>query len=294
MELAPRPEEFTTVVGTVVDEGGTPINGATVSILDGPTGITGSDGTFSLASVSIYMPQGVAGVGLSKCGRATTICPSSPMPPVANGTTDVGTLTLAPYFFEPDFGDPLSLDDDDTAEINFEHFPFPFFGTTYNFFVRVESNGRLNFGSRDNVNMETVGEFTERPQIAAFFDNLNPSGTGDVYANQFPNRLVVTWSQVPEFASIGSNTIQATLFPDGRILLAYAGMTADDAIVGISPGSSPAFSESDLSADAPFSTTGPIAIYEEFDGPLPADGETVGTDPFDLDQTMGALCAKCQ
>lgn len=161
--------------------------------------------------------------------------------------------------------------------------PFPFFGTYYNR-VYVISNGRLTFGTGDTSPAETLEELTARPQIDPFFDNLNPAGIGNVFVKESSDRLVVTWSRVPEYLSNGSNSFQATLWADGRILFAYAGLTSDDAIVGISPGDSPTLTESDFSTELPFSTTSPVAIFEEFDGPLPAEGEETGDDPFDLDQ----------
>lgn len=111
----------------------------------------------------------------------------------------------------------------------------------------------------------------------------------DVFVNdQLPGRFVVTWNNLPEYQNVGSNTIQATLFADGRIQFAYMGVTSDDAIVGLSP-STGDFIEVDYSADTPLSTVGPVAIFEEFDGPIGPDGtgeDPPGTTPFDLDDRI--------
>ncbi len=290
VELTPRPEEFTTVVGRVVDENGTPLSGAVVSIVEGPSSVTASDGTFAFADVSIYTPWVLRVAASATVAGQPLAAISLPTRALANATTDVGTLTLAPYFFEPDVGERVNLNDDDRELVRFSNFTFPFYSSFSNprnySEVWITSNGRVSLLRPDILTDQTLGEFTAHPQIAPFFDNLNPSGTGEVYFHQFPNRFVVTWSQVPEFAAVGSNTFQATLFRDGRILFAYAGMTADDAIVGLSLDNTLPLTESDLSGDVPFSTTGATTIYEEFTGPVSAGGEPVGTDPFDLDHAM--------
>ena len=62
--------------------------------------------------------------------------------------------------------------------------------------------------------------------------------------------------------------------------------SCDDAIVGVSPGTTGDFIQVDYSADAPFSTSGTTGIFEEFDGPVGPDttGEDLpGVKPFDLD-----------
>jgi hypothetical protein len=130
----------------------------------------------------------------------------------------------------------------------------------------------------------------------------------DVSRNVFvdaktPGRVVVTWNRVPEYPSFGANTVQAVLFDDGRIEYRYAGVTADDAIVGVSPSGgedplppplrgeeppakSDAFLAVDFSQEAPIVTHDRIAVFEEFDGPNGPDGrgeDPPGVRPFDLD-----------
>ncbi len=101
-----------------------------------------------------------------------------------------------------------------------------------------------------------------------------------------PGLVVITWNHVPEYPSIGENTFQATFFEDGRILFTYHGMTSDDSIVGLSPANGVSPLEVDYSTDAPFTSAGATAIFEEFDGPIGPDwhGEDPpGDHPFDLD-----------
>lgn len=110
--------------------------------------------------------------------------------------------------------------------------------------------------------------------------------TRNVHVNdQLPGRFMVTWNGVPEVFEIGSNTMQATLFSDGRVQFVYRGVTADDAIVGVSPGNGASPLEVDFT-NAPFSGQGAVAIFEEFDGPIGPDStaeDPPGDRPFDLD-----------
>ena len=65
------------------------------------------------------------------------------------------------------------------------------------------------------------------------------------------------------------------------------GVTSDDAIVGVSP-STGDFIDVDYSIDTPLGTLSPVAIFEEFDGPIGPDEGTgedpPGDRPFDLDE----------
>lgn len=122
--------------------------------------------------------------------------------------------------------------------------------------------------------------------------SAHPSGaTMNVHVNdQLTDRFIVTWNAVRElpFQVVSSTTMQAILFADGRIQFAYSGMTPDDAIVGLSPTNEAPPLEVDFSAQAPFSSTGPTAIFEEFDGPIGSDGtfdDRPGDRPFDLDHS---------
>jgi hypothetical protein len=112
-------------------------------------------------------------------------------------------------------------------------------------------------------------------------------GSRNIHLNdQIPGRYIVTWNEVPEYPGVGSNTVQAILFDDGRIQLGYDGVTADDALIGVSPSNGAAPRVANFTADAPFSSDGAVAIFEEFDGPVGPDGtgeDPPGDTPFDLD-----------
>ena len=279
----------TTVVGTVVDANSAPISGIQVTTKTGQTTLTEADGTFMLPSIATSMGN-VQVSATDFSGASPLYGISAAVTPIPLGTTDVGTVTVAGPQFRSELGEPLHQNNDDFDFVTFtQGFTFPFFGTSYTH-LYANSNGRITFLNGDPAWEETVAELDEQPQIAPFFDDWDPDGElGDeaIYVNQFPNFVVVTWPRVSEASlfGTGANTFQATLFNDGRILLGYQNITSDDGIVGISPGNSATLVESDFSAQAPFSTSSPVAIYEEFKGPLPDDfGELTGADPFDLDQ----------
>ena len=91
------PDPGTTVTGRVVDGGGNPVGGATVSTLGALTATTASDGTFSITqaptvagniqvTATFITPSGTTLAGLSIT-----------QPPVRSGITNVGTITVVPF-----------------------------------------------------------------------------------------------------------------------------------------------------------------------------------------------------
>lgn len=176
--------------------------------------------------------------------------------------------------YDVDLGDSLNMGNDESKFVAFSGgFDFSFFGMAYSG-IYVSPNGRLMFG---NSNWDSDGSPTtlmRAPQVAALFDDLFPNGSANVYAKQHSDRLVVTWLGVPEAPNTGANTFQVTLFQDGRIMIAYNGVTARDCIVGLSPGADGPVLEYDLGADAPLQLGGNAGIYEQF---------LAGSREFDLD-----------
>ena len=86
-------------------------------------------------------------------------------------------------------------------------------------------------------------------------------------------QLTISFVNVPEFVSTGSNTFSVTLHATGQITVVYGAVSALDAVVGITQGlgaSNPG--ESNLSSAAVWPALG--TTYEQFTG---------AGDPFDLD-----------
>ena len=138
-------------------------------------------------------------------------------------------------------GSPLSqIGDDDTARVSLP-FAFPFFGITYQQ-IFVNSDGNLTFLTGDTASTDrSLGRLAAgAPRIAGLFMDLDPTRKQDsVRVLAEPGRFVVSWAGVPQYQGSGigvSQTFQIRLYPDGRIEIAYGGVTTDGAVVGISPG----------------------------------------------------------
>lgn len=169
-------------------------------------------------------------------------------------------------------GTLLDLGDDDFEELALD-FSFPYQGANYNS-VFVNSNGNLTFGSGDPDFSESVTDFLSGPpRIAPLWDDLNPSSGGLIIADGDSSSMTVSFVGVPEFFATGANTFSVTMNADGTINIGYAGVSATDGIVGVTPGSNIAGGPGavDLSTSATWSATG--STYEQF---------SFGN-PFDLD-----------
>ena len=232
------------------------------------TAVTNETGAFSIAGVPTILGD------LSIAATATVENEElsgglGGVTPVPGGTTDAGAIVVAAVQFETNFGEFVGLCDDCSMQRTLP-FPFPFFGQTYTS-LYVNNNGNVTFGSADGDFTESLFELARYPRIAAFWDDLI---NGSVFVNdQIPGRFVVTWSHVQESCCFGDNTMQMTLFADGRIAVIYNGLTAVDAVVGLSPGGggATALQVVDFSAGQVTSTAG-SSVAEQF-----------GANPFDLD-----------
>jgi hypothetical protein len=150
--------------------------------------------------------------------------------------------------FRTALGSRLTLADDDAEAVSVR-FPFPFYGRTHDGLF-VNSDGNLTFERADTeTTPRNVTRFLQGPpRIAVFFADLDPGAGGAVFVNAASEALTVTWCLVPGFESSRIVTAQASLLPDGSIELVYdAATTLLDAIVGLSPGRTTAFTPVDLS-----------------------------------------------
>jgi len=133
----------------------------------------------------------------------------------------------------------LALTDDDNVERTIPSTPF--FGTDYTSFF-IGSNGFVTFESGDNDFSESLGEFfSEQPRIAMLWDDLNPALGGTVIFDEYSDRVVVTFEDVPEFFATGANSFQLVLNTNGVITMTYLNVSALDGIVGISSGAAEPF-----------------------------------------------------
>ncbi len=172
-------------------------------------------------------------------------------------------------------GTRLGLGDDEAARVALA-FSFPFFGRRHTA-VFVHSDGNLTFVEPDATLTRDVQRLVAGPpRIAPFFTDLDPSQPGATISFlSTASRFLVTWSNIPFWSrtpgpQIPRQTLQAALFPDGRIEFSYRGIiltaaTTDGAIVGIAPGSGAVDQVSMVDFSAPPSATPQrAAVAEEF------------------------------
>jgi hypothetical protein len=98
---------------------------------------------------------------------------------------------------------------------------------------------------------ESLDDHFDQPRISALFDDLVTGAEGEIVHSEFEDRVVVTWHNVREYED-GDPTFQVEMYYDGRIRIAWAVVTNQDAVVGLSDGKEmlPTNSERDFS-DAP-------------------------------------------
>jgi hypothetical protein len=268
------PDPLTTVSGVVVDENGVPLVGANVTTLGGRNSTTTTGGAFSIFGVPTVRGDLIASATYTRTDGTTINGSSTPATPVPSGVTSVGTFAAVPAVFETNFGTYVTSSDDDYYLFNLP-FAFPFFGTTQTQ-AYVGTNGYITFGQGDWTYTETLPGFSSLPRISCFFDDLYGRNTGAMYVNSsLPGRFVVTYDRVQQYSWGGSNTIQMTIYADGRILFAYRGITAVNtgSIIGITPGPNSQFEQVDYTTRPNFDVVPETAIYEYF----------TDTNLFDLD-----------
>jgi hypothetical protein len=166
--------------------------------------------------------------------------------------------------FRSALGTRLTLTDDDSRQVNVP-FSFSFYGQTQST-AFVNSDGNVTFGEEDNSSTDrnVARLLTGPPRLAAFFADLDPTtGSGRVFANAASDQYTVTWCNVRGFDTTRLTTTQLTLLPDGTIEMKYDEVGLVEAIVGLSPGRTGAFTTVNLSDNGP-TGGGAGAVGERF------------------------------
>ena len=151
---------------------------------------------------------------------------------------------------DPTGGTVVSLTDDSYVEVDLPPGTnVSIYGQAGNVFY-IGSNGYLTFGSGDINYAPSLDAHFNRPRISPMFVDLNPGMAGTVSWKQLPDRVTVTYVNVPEYALANSNNFQVEMFFDGRIRITYLEVDALNGLAGLSAGNgTPAgFVESDLDA----------------------------------------------
>ncbi len=171
-------------------------------------------------------------------GRGLTFVPN------AAGGYDV---TTAEPTFRDGLGRRLSLGDDDGTGESLA-FTFTFYGHAHTD-VFVNSDGNLTFDRADTASTErnVARLLSGAPRLAPFLADLDPSAGGGVFVQSATDRFTVTWCAVPGFDKPQTATVQISLLPDASVEVKYgATVSLGDAVVGVSPGETMAFTPLDL------------------------------------------------
>lgn len=114
---------------------------------------------------------------------------------------------------------------DGSEKITLSQFLFPHYGVDYSE-VWVASNGYLNLLSQLDEYVNSDLPNTSAPQgiIAAFWEDLDPSVTGNIYYLESPDHLIVQYDSVSDYDQTGIFTFQIVLHASGKIEFIYEQM----------------------------------------------------------------------
>lgn len=116
-------------------------------------------------------------------------------------------------------------------------FEFPFYGTTVSTYLYVGANGGINTTNLPIAAGNTglpASTSVSAPDIAVYWDDLDPSSGGGVYGWFDGTRFIVSWEDVPHGRDGSSSTtdgvsVQAHIYASGRIELHHLDTDVDDA-----------------------------------------------------------------
>jgi hypothetical protein len=224
----------------------------------------------------------------------------------AGGAIDTGKLVVnqAEPNAGPNFPTNLGLEDDDSVEVALP-FTFTFYGIDYNS-VHINANGNVTFGDGDSSFEFPVEDFLDGPpRVCGLCKDLLPLHNGDlgllpvatptrhqVYTRTIPAsggdpaKFFILWLRVPsinDFDGYHYNTLVIQLNSLNRVRIRMRKVTAENALVGITPGEG-AFDpgEKNFTNAATSNIIGGVgeSLYESFEEPGSFDPDV--NDPFDL------------
>jgi hypothetical protein len=156
------------------------------------------------------------------------------------------------FLTDPSGGAYLSLGDDGYAECPLANgAAASLYGESYDT-IYVGGNGYITFGDGDYSYAESLSQHFSLPRVSALFDDLYPE-SNTVSWRQLPDRIAVTYADVPDLSTDALNNFQIELFFDGRIRLTYLDIGTTDGLIGLSAGNGIplGFMESDFSTYGP-------------------------------------------
>ena len=224
-----------------------PVAGATVKLLDAPTGFlstTGANGEYVIEEV----PQGAYAVQMTAPGfedviQTVVVTATTPLDFITNPVIDyvVGDgddSCSAPFaWIDATGGEPHNLKDDAWTTVPLP-FPFIFYGESYDT-LYIGSNGFVSFGAGYSK-WHGVVPFIGPPNNAIYGlgEDLNPAegAQGVIYTKALDDdRFVIEYHQVEHWSSGNPETFEIILdASDNTILLQYQQVSWPDfANVGI-------------------------------------------------------------
>jgi uncharacterized repeat protein (TIGR01451 family) len=171
---------------------------------------------------------------------------------------------------DPSNGTPLELEDDGFAQIELaDQQSVALYGVSYTN-VFVSANGYLTFTAGFSDYDDQLPVHFSVPRVSVLFRDFDPSAGGSVSWKQLPDRLAVTYENVPEFYEVNQSTFQVELFFNGRIRFTWLEVEAAGGIVGLSKGGGvPAdFAQSDFAA-----VPGPLPLLQVSLPPSATEGD---------------------
>ncbi len=118
-------------------------------------------------------------------------------------------------------------------------FSFPFYGINYTT-AYVSSNGYICFGSGSSNYTNYPLPSTSMPAnlIAAYYDDLSTSESGDVYYQNYSDHTIFQFNDVSLLSGSGRYTFQIVLWKDSKIELKYQSVSGSttSATIGIQNG----------------------------------------------------------
>jgi subtilisin family serine protease len=224
-----------TVSGTVVDDDGAPVGGATVRIVGTPLPevVTGADGGYTIPDVPEGEYEMVVDAGGCLAAQTVTLVVDGDetVDVTLERRSDAAGYTcdhIPAGYVEGD--SPLPLSGDDSAVSVGLPFNFWFYGESYDT-AHVSTNGFLNFLALDGTyfNSPIPSPGTPNAAVYAFWDDLYLDLGNQVYTatlGEAPDRrFVIEWRDVTFFGDAGSRvSFEIVLHERGDIELHYRGI----------------------------------------------------------------------
>lgn len=138
----------------------------------------------------------------------------------------------------------LPLSDEGSFAINLDRLRVPFFGRDYGRLF-IHANGFVSFQNVESDSpLGTPGilQHFAIPRISGLFTDLAPTNGGQVWLRYVPDRVVVTYENVPTttggtiFNPAQGNSFQIEMFYSGTIRITYKNIAATTSFVGLSDG----------------------------------------------------------